>query len=180
MMGAMTAPSPTIRPEQPADLETVRAINRAAFAGDIEADLVSRLWVDGDALFGLVAETDGQAVGHILFSRLPIILASGELLDGAALAPLAVLPGYQRHGIGSTLAQHGLAICQERGLSTVVVLGDPAYYTRFGFSVARAAGLETPWSGPFLMAIELRPECLGDGRGRALYPSAFLDLPEGT
>lgn len=176
----MTAPTPTIRLETPADLAAVRAINRAAFAGDLEADLVSRLWTDGDALFGLVAKMQGQPVGHILFSRLPITQADGNTLAAAALAPLAVLPAYQRQGIGSALVRHGLSLCQERGLPVVVVLGDPAYYTRFGFRADLARNLETPWSGPYLMAIELLPGSLGEGQAMAHYPAAFLDLTDET
>jgi putative acetyltransferase len=87
-----------------------------------------------------------------------------------------VLPRWQRQGIGSALVRHGLALCRERGISAVVVLGDPAYYGRFGFSPALARGLKTPWSGPHLMAIELVAGSLGDGSVVAHYPAAFAAL----
>jgi putative acetyltransferase len=176
MMDAMIAPTFTIRDENPADRDRVRAVNQLAFDGDVEADLVRVLYAAGEVLFGLVAEADGRLVGHILFSRLPIAMATGEVIPAAALAPLAVLPDWQRQGIGSALVRQGLARCQERDVPAVVVLGDPAYYTRFGFYVETARGLQTPWSGPHLMAIELTPGCLGDGQGVAHYPAAFMAL----
>jgi putative acetyltransferase len=168
----------TIREEEPRDLEAVRAVNRGAFGGEGEAELVRRLWADGEVLFGLVAEVDGQVVGHVLFSRLPIELMSGEAVVAAALAPLAVLPAWQSRGIGSALVWQGLEECSGQGMPAVVVLGAPGYYTRFGFSAELALGLETPWSGPHLMAIELAPGGLGSGRGVARYPAAFGNGPK--
>ncbi len=172
----MTPDRFTIRNEEPGDLEAVRVVNRAAFSGEVEADLVARLWADGDAVFGLVAEVDGRVIGHILFSRLPIEMASGDAIDAAALAPLAVLPSWQGRGIGSALMRQGLDVCGGRGVPAVIVLGDPGYYTRFGFSTELASRLQTPWSGPYLMAIELAPGGWGDGRGEARYPKAFMQL----
>ena len=171
-------PACTIRPETADDALAVREINRAAFGGEAEADLVAGLWADGDALFGLVAEAGGRVVGHILFSRLPIAMDSGAVVPAAALAPLAVVPEWQRQGIGSALVRQGLDACRERGVPAVVVLGDPAYYTRFGFRPEVARGLRTPWSGPHLMAIELTPDALGDGTGVPRYAAAFSRLPD--
>jgi putative acetyltransferase len=166
----------TIREEAPGDLEAVCAVNRAAFGGEGEAALVRLLWADGEVMFGLVAEVDGQVVGHVLFSRLPIETVTGETISAAALAPLAVLPTWQGRGIGSALVRQGLGVCGRQGVPAVVVLGDPDYYSRFGFSAELARELETPWSGPHLMAIELAPGGLGDGKGVASYPQAFRQL----
>ena len=166
----------TIRMEEPQERVAVRAVNVAAFGGDAEADLVQRLQDDGDTLFGLVAVWDGQIAGHLVFSQLPIEMAQ-ETVSAAALAPLAVLPELQRQGIGSALVRHGLTQCQNLGLAAVVVLGDPAYYGRFGFRVDLAERLRTPWSGPHLMAYEIVPGALGDGLGTAIYPAAFGALP---
>jgi putative acetyltransferase len=163
-----------VREERPGDRESVRAVNEAAFGGPDEANLVRRLY-DDDALFGLVAEVEGQVVGHVLFSRLPIETVKG-VVSAAALAPLAVLPGWQGQGIGTALVREGLTRCRERRVAAVVVLGDPGYYGRFGFRAEMASGLQTPWSGPFLMALELVPGGLHDGRGVARYPAAFAHL----
>lgn len=165
-----------VRTETPADRAAVLEINRAAFGADGEAVLVERLHADGDVVLGLVAVVDGEPVGHLLFSRLPITWATGETVPAAALGPLAVLPAWQRQGVGSALAREGLRRCGERGIVAVVVLGDPAYYTRFGFRAALASRLQTPWSGPHLMAIELEPGSLGDEAGIARYAPAFMAL----
>ena len=173
-MRAMTA-DVTIRAEQPSDRDALRTVVHAAFGGAAEADLVERLHADDDVIVSLVAEANGEIVGHVMFSRLPIQTAD-RVIRAAALAPLAVAPAWQRQGIGSQLVRAGLVCCNERGVSAVIVLGDPRYYQRFGFSPHTARHLETPWSGPHLMAIELMPDSLGDGHGVARYATAFAAL----
>lgn len=160
-----------IRPESPDDREAVRAVNRRAFGGDEEADLVERLHADGLVIASLVAVAGDEVVGHILFSTLPIDLPAGKI-RAAALAPMSVLPSHQRRGIGSALVRAGLAACRDAGIEAVVVLGHPEYYPRFGFSAALAQALHAPFSGPALMALELRPGALAVG-GRVEYPKAF-------
>lgn len=167
-----------VRLETPEDRAGVRIINQQASGGDAEAILVEALRAEGAALFGLVAEAEGEIAGHILFSRLPIAMANGAEVVAAALAPLAVLPAWQRRGIGSALAREGLARCRELGMPAVVVLGDPGYYTRFGFRPELARGLASPWSGPYLMALELIPGGLAGGHGAAHYADAFLRMEE--
>ena len=165
----------SVRAERPSDREAVCAVHVAAFGGDAEAELVRRLHTDGDVLFGLVAVVEDRIVGHILFSLLPLETARGTI-PAAALAPLAIAPGWQGRGIGASLVREGLARCRERRIDAVVVLGDPAYYGRFGFRADTARGVLSPWSGPYLQAIELAPGALG-GETTALYPAAFSDLP---
>jgi putative acetyltransferase len=80
-----------------------------------------------------VAEDDGAIVGHILFT--PVVVEGRPAL-GMGLAPLAVLPGRQRQGIGSQLVRRGLDSLRERGCPFVVVVGHPEYYPRFGFEPA--------------------------------------------
>ena len=164
-----------IREETAADRVVVRAVVRAAFGGEAEADLVERLHADGDATVALVAERAGNVVGHVLFSRLPIELGQ-RIVPAAALAPLAVAPEWQRQGIGAALVREGLALCRDRGVAAVVVLGDSAYYGRFGFRAGTTAGLQTPWSGPHLMALELIPGSLSGDSGIAHYAAAFSAL----
>jgi putative acetyltransferase len=162
-----------IRPETAADHEAVRHVHRLAFGRDDEARLVDALR-DGDyARLSVVAKNDGQVVGHILFSDLPIITEDGAVA-ALALAPLAVLPACQRQGIGSVLVRRGLELCSEQGHRIVVVLGHPDFYRRFGFSSELATQLDSPFSGkPSFMAAELVPGALVVVAGRVEYPPPF-------
>src|SRR5262249_26345636 len=130
-----------IRPETVADLDAIRHVNRLAFGQDTEARLVDALR-DGDYLqVSLVAENAGQVVGHILFSKLPIITEAGTIW-ALALAPMAVLPEFQNQGIGSALVRSDLEACRDQGHRIVVVVGHPQFYPRFGFSPKLAAPLQ--------------------------------------
>lgn len=161
-----------VRPEGQADLGAIRTVNREAFGSADEADLVDALRGNGDAAVSLVAETDAGVVGHILFSHLPI-RTRGRDIAAVALAPMSVLPRWQRRGIGSALVRTGLDRCREAGLEAVVVLGHAAYYPRFGFSARLAEPLQAPYAGPAFMALELVRGALTAG-GVVRYPSAFF------
>ncbi|MBK5293497.1 MAG: N-acetyltransferase [Acidobacteriia bacterium] len=161
-----------IRDETPADWGDISTINRLAFHGDEEAELVGRLRASGLVIASLVAIEGGRAVGHILFSDLPIE-AEGGMVRAAGLAPMAVAPQLQRQGIGSALVRRGLDVCRERGISIVIVVGHPAYYPRFGFSSEAAKNLRAPFSGEAFMALELEPGALRGVRGTVRYPAAF-------
>jgi putative acetyltransferase len=87
--------------------------------------------------------------------------------------PLAVLPEFQRQGIGSELVRRGLETCRERSKGIVLVLGDPTLYTRFGFSVESARWLQSPYSGDHWMALELVPGAVEGVRGVVRFPAAF-------
>ena len=95
----------------------------------------------------LVAVKDGRVVGHILFTRLAIE-TQGRVFEALSLAPLAVMPAFQGQGIGSGLVTEGLNACKGLGFKAVVVVGHPDYYPRFGFSSARAKGLDAPFPVP--------------------------------
>jgi putative acetyltransferase len=161
-----------IRDETPADVPAVRELNRRAFGRDAEADLVDALRAGGYARLSLVAAQGGLVVGHALFSRLTVETASG-VVEALALAPVAVLPDRQRRRIGSGLIRDGLAACRGRGHRAVVVLGDAAYYPRFGFSAALAGRLRSPFPGPHFMALELVPGALAGVEGEVRYPPPF-------
>ena len=161
----------SVRVETPDDFAAVRTVVSEAFGQADEADLVERLREDGEVVASLVAERDDAIVGHVLFSRLPIVAGDREIA-GAALAPVAVLPKFQRQGVGSALTRRGLRHCAESGSEAVVVLGHPAYYPRFGFSTALAERLDAPFSGAAFMALELVPGALADG-GAVRYAAAF-------
>jgi putative acetyltransferase len=125
----------------------------------------------GLAAVELVA-IDSGVDGHILFSALDVTVA-GKSVRALALAPMAVSPHRQRHGIGSALVHTGLQRAREGGWQAVVVLGHPHYYPRFGFSAALARSLEAPFSGASFMALELESGALQGGEGRVVYPPAF-------
>lgn len=162
---------PLIREDAPADHETIAEVNRLAFGGEEEVALIDRLRADGLVIASLVAVEGDAIVGHILFSELPIESGAGTI-RAAALAPLAVRPERQRQGIGSALVRAGLQACRRHGIEAVIVLGHPAYYSRFGFSAKPAEALHAPFSGPAFMALELVPGTLAHG-GTVRYPPAF-------
>jgi putative acetyltransferase len=167
-----------IRDETAADHAAVRQVHRLAFGQEEEARLVDVLRAGGFARVSLVAENDGQVVGHVLFSDLPIITPKGTVA-ALALAPLAVLPACQRQGIGSALVRQGLGLCRERGHRIVVVVGHPEFYPRFGFSSDLARQLQSPFSGkPSFMAAELASGALHGVRGRVVYPPPFAGVLE--
>jgi putative acetyltransferase len=153
------------------DYPSIRQILRHAFGQNGEADLVEALRADGDVLFELVEANDIALTGHVLYSRLTIERA-GEQLMAAALAPLSVLPAFQRQGLGSALTEAGNARCAALGLGAILVLGHPDYYPRMGFRAEAAASLQAPFSGPAFMALELMPGVLAAG-GRVRYAPAF-------
>ena len=161
-----------VREATPVDVEAIRTVNRAAFGQDDEGELIDRLRDDGDALVEFVAITAGTIVGHILFSPLAVDDGGGKAIPAAALAPVAVLPSHQRAGVGSALIRHGLEACRARGVATVIVLGHPDYYPRFGFSADAASHLSAPFSGPAFMALELAPGALRHARS-VRYAAAF-------
>lgn len=164
-----------IRPETEADHDAIRQINRLAFGRDDEARLVDALRNGGHHRVSLVAEIDGQIVGHILFGNLPVVTANGTV-SALALAPMAVHPEHQRQGIGSELVRRGLDDCREQGHRIVVVLGHPEFYQRFGFSSKAARPLESPFSGEAWMALELTPGALDRVSGTVQYPPPFREV----
>jgi putative acetyltransferase len=173
------AVSIVVRPETSADYEAIRQVNRLAFGQEDEARLVDALRDGGYLRLSLVAERAGQIVGHILFSDLPIITAAGAV-PALALAPMAVLPAFQRQGIGSALVRQGLDECRRQGHRIVVVLGHPGFYPRFGFSPKLTARLASPFpSGDHFMAAELVPGALSQIAGRVDYAPPFAQLPSG-
>ncbi|MBY0528511.1 MAG: N-acetyltransferase [Gemmataceae bacterium] len=164
-----------IRPETDADHDAIREVNRRAFGQDAEARLVEALRLGGHVCTSLVALHAGRVVGHILFSDLPIVTRTGNV-PAVALAPMAVLPAFQKQGIGSALVRQGLEACRGQGQQVVVVLGHPHFYPRFGFSSELATRLESPYAGEAFMAVELTPGALHGVTGRVQYAPPFEAL----
>lgn len=140
-----------IRRERPGDEAEIRRVTTEAFAGHphsdgTEPDIVDALRRDGDLALSLVAESDGVAIGHAAFSQ--AMLSTGEP-GWFALGPVSVDPQSQRRGTGRALIEAGLAQLRERGACGIVVVGDPAYYARFGFLRDTPLGVSDPLSAYF-------------------------------
>ena len=116
----------TIREESPNDRAAVREVNIRAFGQVVEADLVDTLREHSPGFLSLVAVNESRVVGHILFT--PVTIAGeGKTIEGMGLAPMAVLPEYQRQGIGSELVHAGIARLASIACPFVIVLGHPQY-----------------------------------------------------
>lgn len=160
-----------IRERTSVDDDAIRHLNDAAFGSTDESKLIEDLRSAGLVAVELVA-VDPLVEGHILFSALDVTVDS-KPVRGLALAPMAVQPHRQRHGIGSALIHAGLRQAREGRWQAVVVLGHQDYYPRFGFSATRAQSLKAPFAGASFMALELEPGALQAGEGRVVYPPAF-------
>ena len=132
---------PVIHPERTADWAAIGDLLRAAFGGGEEAALVAALRRDGDLDLSLVAHHQGTILGHVALS--PVAAPFPAL----ALAPVAILPAMQKRGLGGALIRAAQALRPDH---TIIVLGDPAYYGRFGF---RPVAWDSPYAGPYLQAI---------------------------
>ena len=166
-----------IQVEKATDREAIYAINASAFPTQAEAELVDALREQAHPIISLVAEdSGGEVVGHIMFS--PVTLDSSPNLKIMGLAPMAVLPQYQRKGIGSALVKAGLKQCNQMGFEAVIVLGHPNYYPRFGFLPSMKFGIKSQYDVPedVFMAIELIPDALNGKTGIVKYHSAFNNL----
>ena len=138
-----------IRDESPSDVKAIRHVIESAFGRTAEADLVDRLQADGDAVISLVAVDDDRLIGHVLFSKME------AQFPALGLAPVSVAPVRQRLGFGRQLISAGIERAAKTGWACVFVLGDPAYYTRFGFDATLASGFKSPYAGSYFMALAL-------------------------
>ncbi len=137
----------TIRDEQPEDVAAISQVNDKAFGQPLEGGLVDLLRAREGILLSLVAISEGQIIGHILFSPVTVI-SDGNEFHGAGLGPMAVLPEFQRKEIGSRLISEGIDRLRKRGFPFVLVLGHPAYYPRFGFVPASKYNVRCQWEVP--------------------------------
>ncbi|BCL75209.1 N-acetyltransferase [Jeongeupia sp. HS-3] len=155
--------------------DAIRELVTAAFGQPDEAGLVDALNDAGRVSLALIAEADGLVVGHLLFSPVSVAGVAGEVVG---LAPLAVAADWRRQGIGKALVEAGLAALKARGAAAVVVLGDPAYYGRFGFESAARFGLACEYEVPaeYFMALELWPDALAFAAGTVAYAPEFAAL----
>ena len=166
-----------VRKERPGDEEAIRHVNEQAFAGPKEADLVDALRKRNAVALSMVALENDNIVGHILFAEVAIDQTAHELraLD---LGPMAVLPPYQRRGIGSQLVRIGLDECRRQGHEIVVVVGYPDFYSRSGFTPAKLLGIECEFDVPdeAFMVFELHENALRGAKGIVRYMPEFRHI----
>jgi putative acetyltransferase len=174
-------------------------VHEAAFGRPDEARLAARLRQEAAPLVSLVAEQAGRVIGHVLFTpvtveerpnRAAAPLAGGSLRAGVrvarpgrvelaagALGPVGVLPDAQRLGTGAALIRAGIEACRALDWQILFVLGNPAYYARFGFGLAAPRGLHYA-SHAFDTAFqvqELAPGALAGVTGWVRYHAAFSE-----
>ncbi len=151
-----------IRPEALDDVSSIHTVNLRAFGQPAEARLVDELRKNQKLILSLVAEKEGNVVGHIAFSLMNAVNTPSSEFVVAGLAPMAVLPEFQRQGIGSMLVRQGIEECRHLGEAGIVVLGHPEYYRRFGFRPAASIGLHCVQGVPdeAFMALEIRKGAL--------------------
>jgi putative acetyltransferase len=177
------APSWSIRPELPIDLDQIDELHRQAFGQPNEAELVDAIRAGADFIpdLSLVAvAADGSVLGHVLISRVAFGPEAAEepRVHALALAPLAVLPPHAGRGIGTALTRQALDVADERDEALVAVLGAPSFYERFDFIPAADVDVHSRYdsAGP---AFQVRP--IG-GRpiepGTVIYPPIFEDAPD--
>ncbi len=124
-----------IRNETKSDIEAIAEVTKTAFmtcpyGAHTEQFITNALRAAGALTVSLVAEIDGNVVGHVAFS--PVTISDGSP-DWYGLGPVSVLPQHQRQGIGTALIREGLSLLKARGGKGCVLVGEPAYYQRFGF-----------------------------------------------
>ncbi|MGI9645349.1 MAG: GNAT family N-acetyltransferase [Ilumatobacteraceae bacterium] len=169
-----------IRAERDGDHEAIRRVVGAAFDSQVEADLVEAIRSSPEyvAEMALVAEVDGEIVGHVMISGATLRTDGGDR-PIVMLSPLAVHPDHQRRGVGGTLVRAATALAARAGEPLVTVEGDPRYYSQFGFEFSRPLGIEftLPDWAPVKAGQILRLAGYDTTlRGAVIYPPAFDDL----
>ena len=166
----------SIRLETPKDFDSIRHVNEQAFGEAAEAGIVEKLRNRNALTLSLVATKDNEVVGHIVFTKVTIE-SEDSSFEAITLAPMAVLPAYQRKGIGSQLVNAGLEECRRLGQEIVVVLGHPAYYPRFGFILAKKKGIKCEFDVPdeAWMILEVTEGTLAGRTGTVRFQPEFQE-----
>jgi len=164
-----------IREEQSGDARQIWTVNHRAFGRTEEADLVDQLRQICLDSISRVALLEDRIVGHILFTPV-VIQAEERIITGMGLAPMAVLPEFQRQGIGSKLVKAGLELIEKAKYPFVIVLGHLAYYPRFGFVPASRYKIGCEYENipdEAFMILVLSRETLDSVSGVAKYRPEF-------
>jgi len=175
-----------IRQEQIEDYELTEKVVKRAFANAEHSDqqehlLVARMRKTSGFIPKLslvpIDKEKNEILGHILLSKIKINKDDNEFVESLALAPVSVLPEYQNKGIGGLLITEALKEAKKSGYDSVVVLGHPEYYPKFGFKKASLWGIKAPFEVPdeAFMAIELSDNALHNASGVVEYPSEFFE-----
>lgn len=162
----------TIRFEKAVDEKTIFAVNAAAFETDAEARLVDMLRQDDDLTYSFVVEENEKLRGHIALSPIQAS-GGGDILKALGLGPVAVWPDIQQSGVGSALIKHAIEQARNDGWQVIFLMGNPVYYSRFGFSVAAAQPFASPYAGPYWQALWLDESVEKPQSGKAEYAPAF-------
>lgn len=159
---------PVVRRARAEENSAIKALNDAAFGQSDEGRIVQSLNADGDTLFSLVTEFEGEVVGHLQAFHIDV----DGVRVAAGIGPMSVKPGFQKRGYGAGMIKEAVGMIRRKKIPLVFVLGHVDYYPRFGFTAAVAQGFEAPWpNGPSFMAMRL-----GEGApdsGVLSYPAAF-------
>ena len=141
-----------IRKEEKRDFDEIREINNICFKGEYESALIENIRNGNNFILSLVAEEGGKIIGHIMYSRIKI----GDI-DSLALAPMCVLPEYQKKGIGTDLIKESFIYLRDMNEKSIVVLGHTGFYSRLGFEKAADYGVKCPFTVPeeAFMVLEL-------------------------
>ncbi len=169
-----------IRPATGHDVAAIDALLRTSFARPGEANLVRDLCIAGDMVLMFTArdEDTGALAGAIAFSRMDVSVA-GKPISAVALAPIAVAPAYRDQGVAEALIQAGIDRLEQEGVVLCFALGEPAFYSRFGFDADFARNFTSPYAGDYLMALPLQGGLMPCGvRQHAHHAPAFAKLSD--
>ena len=165
-----------IRQESRTDYRKIRELTDGAFGSTEESQLIDKLRGAGKVLLSLVAEEEGELIGHILFSRIQIEHPDLPPMPVVALAPMCVSSIHQHKGIGGALIQQGLRMLRQRGENAVFVVGHKRYYPKFGFSVVLGQQFQCEYASDHFFGLELQPGWIAGKTGTVVYPEAFSRL----
>jgi putative acetyltransferase len=165
------------RLEEPTDIERIYDVEQSAFKRNDEAEIVNTIRGTEDCICSVVAESNGQIVGHCLFTRVKVVSGKKEFF-AAALGPVAVIPDFQGEKIGTMMIITATNVVIDKGYDVLFVVGSPEYYNRFGYSDATEYGFSLSFefsSGTFMVA-GLSPDALRGKQGVVHYGKAFKEL----
>jgi putative acetyltransferase len=159
-----------VQAENSSHYAAVHTLHAEAFPSPAEANLVEQLRRDGDAILSLVAIEQTHVIAHVMFSKM------SAPFRALGLAPVSVAPDRRRRGVAAALIHEGIAHAKATGWNGIFVLGNPAYYSRFGFRVDTAALFDSAYAGPHFMLLALDGAVIAAHSGRVDYAPAFSAL----